>query len=887
MSFGFTLTMLPIEDIVHFLLWYFISLVIGWIGLPLTWRFFSHLPGRGVAWARLAGLLVTAYLFWLLGSLGILRNVSISGVFAAILVVIAGIILLRRKGLAELAGWLKQEWRAALASELVFLAGFAGWALVRAYNPDILGTEKPMEFMFLNSILKSSALPPRDAWLSGHAISYYYLGYFLSIMLTRLANTPSAIAFNLSLALWFGLAASGAFGILLELIALSEKRLAQAKRPGHPIMPNVLIPALIAPVFLLLLGNLYGAFGLVHRNGWLANTRLPALIYDFGELTNEGGLVEAPGLRAGWVNLWEWLDLKRLETPPAQNPGPLRWDLDNWFFAARVVHDRDLVGREQEAIDENPAFSFLLGDLHPHLLGLPFVLLVVGLALQWLEAGTQGSYSWNKFLAEERADVQAELRPSPGGGSCYQGWTVPGTPAWIFSAVVLGSLIALNTWDFPIYAVLILLAMVCGQGYHVGWQGLLNRLPILFLRWIGLVALSCLAYLPFFLTFQSQAGGVLPNVFYPTRFQQFLVFFLPVLASCLLFLAWLWVQGRSQRMLDRRWAWFSGAGVLLLLVLAATLLGWIALQLDSVRAYVDQALQPLPLEQVLSLTLQRRLVDGLTVLLLAWMIGASIGLVVGILKSAKRDVSLVAQPAVLFILLLLLVGALLVLVPEFLYLRDNFVIRMNTLFKFYFQSWVLWSQAGAFGLWWVFRFGRTRLRLAAMVFAGVPILLGLVFLPASLASKTAGWSNSPTLDGMRYFAQQYPQDWAAIQWLQDNAPGDAVILEGSRGAYWLEGRSGRISMATGLSAVLGWANHERQWRGDYYDRVAKREDLIRLIYRGRDWESVRHWMDEFQVEYVLVSDLERDWYQPVQEAKFQQHMREVFRSGNLVIYQRR
>jgi uncharacterized membrane protein len=140
---------------------------------------------------------------------------------------------------------------------------------------------------------------------------------------------------------------------------------------------------------------------------------------------------------------------------------------------------------------------------------------------------------------------------------------------------------------------------------------------------------------------------------------------------------------------------------------------------------------------------------------------------------------------------------------------------------------------------------------------------------------------------MRYFAQQYPQDWAAIQWLQDNAPGDAVILEGSRGAYWLEGRSGRISMATGLSAVLGWANHERQWRGDYYDRVAKREDLIRLIYRGRDWESVRHWMDEFQVEYVLVSDLERDWYQPVQEAKFQQHMREVFRSGNLVIYQRR
>jgi uncharacterized membrane protein len=212
---------------------------------------------------------------------------------------------------------------------------------------------------------------------------------------------------------------------------------------------------------------------------------------------------------------------------------------------------------------------------------------------------------------------------------------------------------------------------------------------------------------------------------------------------------------------------------------------------------------------------------------------------------------------------------------------------MNTLFKFYFQAWVVWSLAGAFGLWWMLRFGSKWLRLAAILFGGLPLVLGLVFLPAGLASKTAGWSMAPNLDGMRYFAQQYPHDSAAIQWLQANAPAGSVILEGSRGAYWVEGRSGRISMATGLPTYLGWANHERQWRGPYFEKVANREDFIRIIYRARDWKNVGRLLEDYQVEYVLFSDLERDWYEPTNEEAFRQYMKEVFRFGDVVIYQRR
>src|SRR5690606_22023600 len=49
-----------------------------------------------------------------------------------------------------------------------------------------------------------------------------------------------------------------------------------------------------------------------------------------------------------------------------------------------------------------------------------------------------------------------------------------------------------------------------------------------------------------------------------------------------------------------------------------------------------------------------------------------------------------------FVLMLVLLGALLVIVPEFVYLRDQFGTRMNTIFKFYFQGWILWSLAGSY-----------------------------------------------------------------------------------------------------------------------------------------------------------------------------------------------
>ncbi len=55
---------------------------------------------------------------------------------------------------------MREKRKFILSVELLFLAGFALWAFVRAANPAIIGTEKPMEMAFINAILRSPAFRP-------------------------------------------------------------------------------------------------------------------------------------------------------------------------------------------------------------------------------------------------------------------------------------------------------------------------------------------------------------------------------------------------------------------------------------------------------------------------------------------------------------------------------------------------------------------------------------------------------------------------------------------------------------------------------------------------------------------------------------------------------
>ena len=157
----------------------------------------------------------------------------------------------------------------------MFFIGFGVWSLVRSSNPEIQHTEKPMELAFLNSILKSGSFPPGDPWLSGHAISYYYFGYVMLALLTRLTGVLPGVAFNLGNALWFGLVAAGSYGLLFNLLS--------ARGRGSPYLSS-----LFGPAFVLITGNLEGFLDVLHARHLLWS-------------------VSADGTVSS--GFWRWLDL--------------------------------------------------------------------------------------------------------------------------------------------------------------------------------------------------------------------------------------------------------------------------------------------------------------------------------------------------------------------------------------------------------------------------------------------------------------------------------------------------------------------------------------------------------------------------------------------------
>ena len=124
-------------------------------------------------------------------------------------------------GVRPLVAWLRASWRTVLTTELLFALVLAAWAAFRAFNPDIAGTEKPMEFAFVNGILRSRLFPPQDPWLSGYGISYYYFGYVMLAAFTNLTGVDPAVAFNLGVALWYALVMIGAFGVVYDLVRLA------------------------------------------------------------------------------------------------------------------------------------------------------------------------------------------------------------------------------------------------------------------------------------------------------------------------------------------------------------------------------------------------------------------------------------------------------------------------------------------------------------------------------------------------------------------------------------------------------------------------------------------------------------------------------------------
>jgi YYY domain-containing protein len=842
-------------DVLSALSWYLVITLIGVSALPITLRLFKGLPDRGVTLARPLGLLIWAFIFWLLNSFGILQNDQGGEILALVILVGLSLWSMRGSGWRSLVDQLRNTKCIILAGELVFLIMFALWVWVRGMNPEAAYTEKPMELAFINSILRSAQFPPQDPWLSGYAISYYYFGYVMIAMLTRITGVLSSVAFNLSSALWFAMTAAALYGIVYNLSTLWVR---QRGGEGESYSRKA---GLLGPLFVLIISTVEGTLEFLHAGGMFWKTAPD------GTLTSK---------------FWSWLGILDLNQPPIQ---PFNWIPSRasgwlWWRGSRVIQDMTLGGVNIEVIDEFPFFTYLLSDIHPHLLGMPFVLLIVALSLS-LFIGA------DYYLSKSHRPID---------------W-LKDASFWL-TALLLGSLAFINTWDFPIYVGLFCLIWAYrryqAENWHLGilWDFLKNGLVL------GVAGF--LLYLPFYLGFASQAGGILPSLEFMTRGVHFWVLFasllVPVLAFCI-------YQFRKE--FNRRSFTTSLKTVLILmtaLFIVSLLYGGFILSLQQIGPDLAGSANPAVAElgqkmslagsalagvhgnfatgEILLQALVRRITMPGTWLTLGLLLVLALTALlkrpqpVGPVDDASAEVTHSDKLKVEgFILVLVVFGALLALFPEYFYLRDQFGWRMNTIFKFYFQAWILWGIAAAAGSAILLQALKGWRSLAFRVIWGLFLLAGLAYPSVMLWNKTSGFSMQEwTLDGNAYFEKYYPGDYAAITWLQQAPTG--VVAEAVGGSYT---EYARVSTRSGQPTVLGWPGHESQWRGGGEEMGSRYSDM-QVLYETRHWDEAKSILDSYNVRYVYVGNLERSTYQ-VNLEKFEQMLNIVYQNGEVTIYE--
>ncbi|MGB9879319.1 MAG: DUF2298 domain-containing protein, partial [Anaerolineae bacterium] len=349
--------------------WLLLVEVLGVITLPLADVVFHNLADRGYILAKSLGILLLTWITWMLVNLG-LTGFSRTAIGVALLLLTgsSALVFWRRRE-EMLAFWRdKRNQRLIWINEVLFLLFFIFFLLIRYGNPDlwhpIMGGEKPMDFAYLNAVIKSSIFPPYDPWFAGGYLNYYYFGQIILATLIKFTGIVPWVAYNLAIPLLAALTAMGAFCVVYNL-TVTKPRVKNSgtngrlrSRLGHW---SLAIEEWWQPAFLW--GFLAALFVAVLGN--LAEIGVPLkALHDIGTTTVKSSIPYLVDLLRVLSGLSRWLSGQaRLGIRP-------EWP---YWNPSRVMPNGE--------INEFPFFTFLYADLHAHLIALPFTLLALGLAV--------------------------------------------------------------------------------------------------------------------------------------------------------------------------------------------------------------------------------------------------------------------------------------------------------------------------------------------------------------------------------------------------------------------------------------------------------------------------------------------------------------------------
>ncbi len=692
-----------INDFFLIFSWWFLLFGLGLIFLPLTFFFFSKFFDQGYALSKIIGILLVSYLVWLLGSLKILPFSELTVWLVMIFLLIANF-LLSKKLKINFRKKLKENWRIFLFEESLFFFCLLFWSFLRGFQPEIHGLEKFMDFGFVNTLLRSKYFPPADMWLAGQKINYYYFGHLITAVLTKLSGFDSAITYNLMIATLFALSFTASFSLGANLTFFAQNHRKLAIRNWKlPVIAGILTACLLT-----LGGNLHPLWYLINNGNY----------------------------KSYWY------------------PDATRFIVEEFGASDNTIH-------------EFPIYSFVVADLHGHLINLPMVLLFLSLI-------------FSLFLDKKLLiGITKESREAVN-------WKL-GIGNLMFPALLLGTFYMTNAWDLPIY--LLVLGLVIFYSNYQKFNLKIKTFTQTFLSVLFTILLSIFLTLPFHLHFKSMVGGLGITDFHSPLWMLLVLWVFPLLMT-IIFLLFLKNQSLKHR----------------------------SLASDH------------------------------------------------------------------FVLILLSVSWFLVIIPEFFYLKDIYIHsyqRANTMFKFTYQSFVMFSLADGYIIIRILTGLKNHL---LKFFCSLSFVLCSIFIfiyPYFAIKSFYGLKNYRGLNGLSYLQSLYPDDYQALSWLREKVPDQPVIVEAVGESYT---DFARVSANTGLPTILGWRVHEWLWRGSF-DEPGERTEEVKTIYESLNLSSTKKILQKYQVKYLFWGALEKEAYPEAKESKFDQLGQVVFSSHQTKIWQ--
>ena len=366
-------------DVWTFWTWYLLAAVLGVVGMAVTGRLFRGFADKGWMFSKVVSITITGFLTWFLVSIKLLKFTTVTCVGITVVFGIVCILLYEKQRKAGYDCLPIDNLDLVYIEEILFFAVFLMWTYLAGFHPAAHGTEKFMDYGFMEAMMRSKTLPATDIWYSQGKINYYYGGQYFAVFLTKLSGTQVELTYNLMRTFVAAFAFVLPFSLVRQMtVDMQGKKVYGWKKR----LPS--ITGFIAGLAVSIAGNMH----------YVVYAQIIPLIQK----------------------------LKGQEVDSYWFPDATRYIGFNPDVPDKTIH-------------EFPCYSFVLGDLHAHVVNIMFVLLLLGLLYAWMQKVRNTTPSVEK-LGAKKFWMQQLLMPHI-----------------LAAAMLLGMFHWTNYWDFVIYYV--------------------------------------------------------------------------------------------------------------------------------------------------------------------------------------------------------------------------------------------------------------------------------------------------------------------------------------------------------------------------------------------------------------------------------------------------